>query len=121
MRLIQLALIFSLLVTASSCAFLTPKPVPVDIKTTAIERAPLNLPDSDPISLAPVDWTVITKDNAADVWVKLGKLGKDQVLLGLTDSGYEALTENNQKVMNLLKQQKKIIDSYKKYYEPKTK
>lgn len=116
---IQLALILFLLAPLSSCSLFTPKPVAVDIQSTAIARAPLNLEDSDPISLDKLPWVIITKENQAEVFAKLEKEGIDPVLMGLTDSGYEAGTVNNQKVMNLIKQLKKTIESYKKYYEPK--
>ena len=90
------------------------------IQTYSIEkkREPLAIEDPAPLELQDIDWIIITKDNAEEVFekVKNDKNG-DYALFALTDTGYEKLALNFADIRNKLAQQRQIILSYKEYYE----
>ena len=115
-RLIGNVLVFGLIaILLSSCA----AGVKV-IDTYKIEkkREPLALEDPKPLELQDVDWIIITKDNAEEVFekVKNDKNG-DYALFALTDTGYEKLALNFADIRNKIAEQRQIILSYKEYYE----
>ena len=102
----------------SSCAGFAVK----EITSYKIEkkREPLAIQDPVPLELQDVDWIIITKENAEEVFekVKNDKNG-DYALFALTDTGYEKLALNFADIRNKLAEQRQIILSYKEYYEPK--
>ena len=89
----------------------------LDIFTTEVERAPLNLPEPLTPKLEEIKWTIITSENADEVFEKLKAGGVDPVLFGLTDDGYEALSKNFAQIRAYMLQQDEIIRTYKEYYE----
>ena len=89
----------------------------LDIFTTEVERTPLNLPEPLTPKLEEIKWTIITSENADEVFEKLKAGGVDPVLFGLTDDGYEALSKNFAQIRAYMLQQDEIIRSYKEYYE----
>ena len=93
----------------------------LDIFTTEVERAPLNLPAPLTPKLEEIKWTIITSENADEVFEKLQAGGVDPVLFGLTDEGYEALAKNFAQIRAYMLQQDEIIRSYKEYYEGQNK
>ena len=84
---------------------------------TEVERVPLDLPNPETPQLEELKWTIITSDNADEVFEKLKAGGVDPVLFGLTDEGYEALAKNFAQIRAYMLQQDEIIKSYKEYYE----
>ena len=84
------------------------------------KREPLALDMPTPLELQDVDWIIITKENAEEVFekVKNNKNG-DYALFALTDEGYEKLALNFADIRNKLAEQRQIILSYKEYYESK--
>mgnify|MGYP000876758310 CR=1 FL=1 len=113
---ITLALLLS---GCTSFGFLSgPSVDPIEIRTTAVERTRLNLPDPDPISARPVEFIVITPENAEETWAKLRESNTDLVLFGLTDEGYESLALNIADIRNVLNEYRVILIKYKDYYEP---
>ena len=115
-RLIGNVLVFGLIaILLSSCAAGVKT-----IQTYSIEkkREPLAIEDPTPLELQDIDWIIITKDNAEEVFekVKNDKNG-DYALFALTDTGYEKLALNFADIRNKLAQQRQIILSYKEYYE----
>ena len=90
------------------------------LETYTIEkkREPLALDMPAPLELQDVDWIIITKDNADEVFekVKNDKNG-DYALFALTDNGYEKLALNFADIRNKIAEQRQIILSYKDYYE----
>ena len=91
---------------------------PIEVKTKAVERTRLNLPDPQPLQARDVKWVIITKDNAQEVFKKLEEKGVDIVLFGLTDEGYEQLAMTMAELRNLIATQRNIIIKYREYYEP---
>ena len=117
-RQIGNALIFGLaILLLSSCAGAVK-----EISSFKIEkkREPLAIEDPSPLSLQDVDWIIITKENAAEVFEKIkNDKNGDYALFALTDTGYEKLALNFADIRNKLAEQRQIILSYKEYYEPK--
>ncbi len=115
-RLIGNVLVFGLTaILLSSCA----AGVKV-IDTYKIEkkREPLALEDPTPLELQDVEWIIITKENADEVFEKIkSQKNGDYALFALTDDGYEKLALNFADIRNKLAEQRQIILSYKEYYE----
>ena len=114
-RLIGNVLVFGLTaILLSSCA----AGVKV-IDTYKIEkkREPLAIEDPAPLELQDIDWIIITKDNADEVFEKIKAGGGEYSLFALTDKGYEKLSLNFADIRNKLAEQRQIILSYKEYYE----
>lgn len=108
MKRILLALIICSLVSACSHT-------PIKVETTPIERTPLELQEAAKLTLEPVQFDVVTKDNVE------AKLGKSASYIALTPANYESLARNIQKIEGYIAEQKEILKSYKAYYEPKAK
>jgi hypothetical protein len=72
-------------------------------------RAPLDLPDPEPLTLRKVKWSV----------VKAGeKDGQAVVYFALTETGYKNLSLNVQDILTYLTLQRQILEEYREYYEP---
>ena len=99
----------------NSCAGLAVK----EIQSYKIEkkREPLAIEDPAPLELQDIDWIIITKDNADEVFEKIKAGGGEYSLFALTDKGYEKLALNFAEIRNKLAEQRQIILSYKDYYE----
>ena len=69
------------------------------------------------LALQDIDWIIITKDNADEVFEKIKAGGGEYSLFALTDKGYEKLALNFADIRNKLAEQRQIILSYKDYYE----
>jgi len=112
-RLIVSVLVFGLLL--NGCAGLAVK----EISSYKIEkkRAKLDLAVPQPLELQDVEWIIITKDNAEEVFEKVKSSNGDYALFAVTDKGYEKLSLNLADIRNKLAEQRQIILSYKEYYE----
>ena len=91
---------------------------PIEIKTQAVERTKLNLPQPEPIKGRNVQWIVVTPENVEEVWKQLQESNTDLVLFAITDNGYEQLALNYAEIRNFIATQRQIIIKYKEYYEP---
>jgi hypothetical protein len=94
---------------------------PVEIQTKAVERTRLDIPFPAPVTAKPIEWIIITPENAEQIWAKLKEANADIVLLGLTDNGYEQLAVTIAELRNMIAAQRQIIIKYKEYYEPEKK
>jgi len=92
---------------------------PISIEKKAVERTRLDLSEPKPLTGKPVQWIVITPENAEKVWEDLKKDNVDLVLFAITDEGYEELAISMAEIRNFIAQQRSIIIKYKEYYEPK--
>ena len=81
------------------------------------KRQPLNLEAPAQAQLDDISWIIINSENAEEVFAKLEKENTDQVIFGLTDEGYEALSKNFAQIRAYMIKQDAIIKQYKKYYE----
>lgn len=89
----------------------------IEIFSKPVERIPLNLDPPPPIKLERVEWIVITEENYKEVFDKLKEQGKDIVLFGLTDDGYETLAINFAQVRKYIILNNNVLQKYKDYYE----
>ena len=115
-RLIGNVLVFGLIaILLSSCAAGVKV---IDTYTIEKKREPLALADPKPLELQDIDWIIITKDNADEVFEKIkNDKNGDYALFALTDNGYEKLALNFADIRNKIAEQRQIILSYKEYYE----
>lgn len=104
-------LIFMCLLT--SCAVFKPT-------QTLDTKPPLRLEDPAPLRLRPVEFIVVHKDNAQKTFSDLEQSGEDPVLFALTGNDYKNLAVNTQHIKAYVKNQRKIIRLYRKYYESGT-
>ena len=82
-------------------------------------KTPLNLDMPDTLSLEPLEWIIITPDNAEEVWAKLGEDPKGEVVLfALNETGYELLAKNYASIRTALAEHRNVIIAYRDYYEP---
>jgi hypothetical protein len=107
----------TVLVAAILLVGCTSTPRQIEISAKPIDKPALVLPPVEQLRLKDVEWIVINKENAEEVFAKLIKDKKDPALIALTDDGYEKLALNMSDIMMLLQQQKEIIAAYQNYYE----
>ena len=69
------------------------------------------------VKMLPIKWVVVTPDNAEKIYNELLKNRKDQVIIGLTDEGYETLAVNFAQIRKYIVMQREVIKQYKNYYE----
>ena len=93
------------------------QPQRIEISAKPIEKPALILPPAEQLRLNEVQWVIITKENAEEVFAQLLKDKKDPMLIGLTDEGYEVLSLNYSDIMKYIQQQNAIIKAYRNYYE----
>lgn len=90
----------------------------IQVSTVEVSKTPLGIPDLDPLQLQGVEWIIITKDNAMEIFEEIKSKGGEYSLFALTDTGYEKLALNFTDIRNRLAEQRQILLSYKEYYEP---
>ena len=86
------------------------------VKTEPVDRIPLVLPEADEYFHRPVEWVIITPENANKIFADLRKTGRPVAIIGLTGDQYEVLSLNVGDQQQLIKQLNIIIDAYKEYY-----
>jgi len=74
------------------------------------------VPPIDPYKPQKVEWIIITEENYQEVFERLKKDKKDVALIGVTDDGYKALSDNMGQIQVLIRQYKAIIAAYENYY-----
>ena len=90
----------------------------IQVTTVEVSKTPLNLPNPDPLQLQDVEWIIITKDNAMEIFDKLKAAGGEYALFAVEDTGYEKIQVNYTDIRNKLAEQKQLLLAYKEYYEP---
>jgi hypothetical protein len=110
MKSIILAAIAALSVTA--CAT-----TPITVTSKPVEKTPLVLPSVDRYYHQNVNWIVITKENAAEVFAMLQKKGQSLAIIGVTGDSYKTLAINGAGIQTLIKQLKAIAEAYDAYYK----
>jgi len=89
----------------------------IQVTTIEVSKTPLNLPNPDPLKLQDVEWIIITKDNAMEIFEKLKAAGGEYALFAVEDTGYEKIQVNYTDIRNKLAEQKQLLLAYKEYYE----
>lgn len=80
---------------------------------------PLNLPSPEVLSLEPVTFTLVHKDNSATVFAEMEANKQEPLLIGLTGTDYKNLAVNVSRLKAYILVLKKQLELYKGYYEPK--
>ena len=116
LKLIPNALVLLILITflISGCSSVQK----LDVFSTEVERAPLNLPNPETPKLEDIKWIIITSENAEEVFAKMQEQGKDPVLFGISDDDYELLAKNFAQIRAYMLQQGATLEQYREYYEP---
>ena len=84
-------------------------------------KTPIGIELPEPLSLDPVEWIIITPENAEEVWAKLSENPKGEVVLfALDQDGYELVAKNFAQIRTALAEHRNVIIAYKDYYEPVT-
>jgi len=104
----------ALILTGCTEATTAVRPIVIDSKP--IERTELVLPNVDRYKARDVNWTIITPENAEEIFAELERQGKPLVLFGLTKDGYEGLSINTKEALRIILQQQAVIDGYRAYY-----
>ena len=89
----------------------------IQVTTIEVSKTPLNLPNPDPLKLQDVEWIIITKDNAMEIFDKLKAAGGEYALFAVEDTGDEKIQVNYTDIRNKLAEQKQLLLAYKEYYE----
>jgi hypothetical protein len=89
---------------------------PVVIQREAIDRPTLNLPPVDKLTSQNVTWTIVTPDNAEQVFADMQASGGAPVLFSVSATGYENISINTQEALRVIVQQQAVIDGYQVYY-----
>jgi hypothetical protein len=89
----------------------------IQVTTIEVSKTPLNLPNPDPLKLQDVEWIIITKDNAMEIFEKLKAAGGEYALFAVEDTGYEKIQINFTDIRNKLAEQRQLLLAYKEYYE----
>ena len=106
----------------TGCASLNlfgPREKPITVSTVPLEKTPLAIPDPAPLRTKPIEWVIITPDNAEAVWARIAEDDEDVVVFALTADGYQQLAVTIAELRNLIATQRVIIQKYRDYYEPK--
>jgi len=90
----------------------------IQVSTVEVSKTPLGIPNLDPLQLQGVEWIIITKDNAMEIFEEIKSKGGEYSLFALTDTGYEKLALNFTDIRNRLAEQRQLLLSYQEYYEP---
>ncbi len=114
MKIIKIFLTCSTCLLFSACA-----PKPIEVNTTVVEKTKLDMKDPKPIKMNDVEFFIITKDNATEIFKELEAKNVDVVLYGLSDNGYENMSINMANIKRYILEQRQIINSYRNYYEGK--
>lgn len=93
-----------------------PSTKPVVIQTAPTDRPPFNPPPIEPYRARPVDWTIITPENADRIFQEMEAAGEPVVLFGVTENGYENIAINNREALRVILQQQSVINGYREYY-----
>jgi len=89
----------------------------IQVTTVEVSKTPLNLPNPDPLQPQDVEWIIITKHNAMEIFEKLKAAGGEYALFAVEDTGYEKIQVNYTDIRNKLAEQKQLLLAYKEYYE----
>ena len=116
-RKVSLIVCVLILLTLIGCSS---SPKVIHIKAEPIDPVPLILPNVDRLELENTKFYVITEENYQEVFDKLRGKNYDPVIFGVTDDGYELLSVNRSKILQLVQQQKAIIIAHKEYYHRQT-
>ncbi len=91
---------------------------PIEVVTKPLDKTPLNIKLPDPIKTNPLEWVVVTPENAEQIFKQLEEKGQNKALFAMTPDGYQSLAYTIADLRNLISTQRQIILKYREYYEP---
>jgi hypothetical protein len=77
----------------------------------------LNRQDAILEPLEDVRFVVLTDGNKTTIFENLETDGQGKILISLTEEEYKKLSRNFQRLLNYIREQKNILDLYRKHYE----
>lgn len=77
-----------------------------------IEKPALNVPDPLPLQMSPVEFYVVTPENATEVVEEI----EPSVLFALNENSYENLALNIERILGYIRELRIILDQYREYY-----
>ena len=92
-------------------------PEKIEVSAKPVDKPRLVLPKADELNLRPVEWVILTEDNAVVQFEKLSASGRTIVFFAITDRGYENLGLNISDLRGYIQQQQSIIGAYRIYYQ----
>jgi len=97
----------------SGCALLTPKPIPVEIKTVPV-RVPITQPTLPrKIDMKEPYWFVVSEKNL-DEFLAKNKKESNGVFFAMSAGDYELMAYNLQEIKRYVKELKAVVIYYKK-------
>jgi len=114
LNLLNVVTMLTAVLVLSSCSSI---PQSIDILSKPAEKVALDLPDVDRFTQRPIEWVVVTPENAEVIFEKMATENKKIVVFAVDEKGYEALTLNVTDLLKLVRQQKAVIAAYEQYYE----
>jgi PBP1b-binding outer membrane lipoprotein LpoB len=118
-QILVIALLSTLLTGCASFDLFGSKVKPIEVVSKKIKKTALDIDNPEPLQSRPIEWIVVTPDNAEAVFKRMDEKGQSLVLFALTDDGYQQLSLSIGDIRNLINTQRTIIIKYKEYYEPK--
>ena len=112
----KLYLILPVVFAIAACVQPPEDTKPVVVSSEPLNRPQLNVPDVDQYRARKVEWVVVTPENIAEVFADLRARGEPVVLFGVTEKGYEKIALNTREALNVILQQRAVIDGYRRYY-----
>lgn len=89
----------------------------LNIFSSPVERLPLQVYNPKKLNMKKVEFIVIHRKNAEEVFNKMEERGEQPVLIGLSGDNYKNLSLNTEDIKEFMIIQKDIIEAYRKYYE----
>ncbi len=90
----------------------------IEVVTKPVDKTRLDLADPEPLKAKPIQWVIVTPDNAEEIFKQMEAKGQNLVLFAITDDGYQQLALTMADLRNFINTQRTIIIKYKEYYEP---
>lgn len=81
------------------------------------ERAPFVPPAITPAQQQPIEWVVVTRDNAQDKFKEIESRAGSSTVFALSPQGYQNLSLNVAELRRYIEQQNSVIMAMRKYYE----
>lgn len=88
----------------------------IEVRTVQVTKPAPIVPQTDQLSLKPVEWIIVTPDNVDSVFEKIKKSGSEPVMFALSVKGYENISMNINDIRSFLQQQQQTIAIYKKQF-----
>lgn len=109
-------IILAVLVALTGCAKSPQKQDFVRVVSQPLPRPTLDIPPVDKLNTRPIEWIVVTPNNADEIFARLQSEGSLPVVFAVTEQGYKNLTLNNSDQLKIILQQQAAINGYRKYY-----